>query len=488
MMSQLPLYLLSSLPIISLILLSLMLGVKKAALITFVLTCGLFFYWGAPQNYFYGAMASSFISTINILMIIAGAIFLYDVMQNAGLVKKISSSLDGIHPSKEIRFFLLAISLTAFFEGVAGFGTPGAIVPLLLIALGYNAVLAVSVVLLLNGLFAVFGAVGIPLNSGLKIPLNLTAENVMMIERYSAFIIAVTGYLIMWFIFKLYEKRHAKMEHKKKVAILYSFIAVPLVLFSFFAGELTTILAATTMMILSIIYLYRGKEKINLKPWLPYGLLILLMLLPKIIPALAEILAAPLIFENIFSSEISASFRPLQSPLIPFLIVGIGMLLINKNAKPEIKSLWEKILAVFVILFPTIAISQMMLHSGVSQPSMVNYIAALFGTMGTLYVFAAPFIGIAGAFITGSTTVSNIIFGASQLETSNIIGLNNELILSLQHAGASLGNAICLFNIIAAATIVGLNSYREVLKNNLMPTVFGGLLIGLIGMIIFSLI
>jgi lactate permease len=191
---------LSLLPVLSLVIISLMVNVRTAAFTTFILTSFLFFIWQAPINNYLASFISSLSSTITILMIITGAVFLYDVMSKGGLIKEISTSLNGIHPSEEVRFFLLSISLTAFFEGVAGFGTPGAIVPLLLISLGFNPYFAVSTVLLFNGLFAVFGAVGIPVYAGLVLPLGLSDTDVLVIERLGAFFTGMAGYLVLWFV------------------------------------------------------------------------------------------------------------------------------------------------------------------------------------------------------------------------------------------------------------------------------------------------
>ena len=133
-------YFLSVLPIVILVVVSLIKGVRAAVLVGWLVTIILFFYWGASLRHFMGTLAIALVTTLNILMIVFWAAFLYNIMEKNGLIDRISHSLDKIHPVKEIKFFLLAIGLTAFFEGVAGFGTPGAIVPLLLMALGFNAV------------------------------------------------------------------------------------------------------------------------------------------------------------------------------------------------------------------------------------------------------------------------------------------------------------------------------------------------------------
>jgi lactate permease len=481
-----PLYfVLSVLPLVLLIVLSLKTGVRNAAIITMLITVILFFIWGAQVDYFFASLAASLSSTITILMIITGAVFLYDVMEKAGYIKEIAVSLNAIHPSEEIRFFLLSISLTAFFEGVAGFGTPGAIVPLLLISLGFNPYFAVSAVLLFNGLFAVFGAVGVPVYAGLRIPLGLSSAEVSLIERLAAFFTAAAGYLVLWFVMRLYNKFHAPMQFRGKVFLLYTFFAVPYIIFSWFAGELTSMLSAVVMLIFSLLYFYRGGEKINFKPWLPYGFLILLMLAPKIIPWLNDLLSTPAGFRNIFNTDISVFIRPLQSPLIPFVFIGLIVLSRNKNIKPDLGDLFKKILVVTLILYPTIVISQLMLNSGGVRPSMVNHIAMIFSLLGTGYIIFAPIIGISGAFITGSTTVSNIIFGPSQLETARALSFQKELILSLQLSGGSIGNAICLFNIIAAAAVAGLKTYKEILNNNLIPAISAGFIAGLLALIYY---
>jgi lactate permease len=80
-----------------------------------------------------------------------------------------------------------------------------------------------------------------------------------------------------------------------------------------------------------------------------------------------------------------------------------------------------------------------------------------------------------------------VVFGPSQLETALSLQISPVVLLSLQLAGAALGNAICLFNIIAAASIANIKNYKEILASNLLPTLAGGLLIGLLGLILLNM-
>jgi lactate permease len=242
------------------------------------------------------------------------------------------------------------------------------------------------------------------------------------------------------------------------------------------------------MLVISATVFKKGEQRIAFKPWLPYLALIVLLLLPKVLPPLRSLINWDIQFNNLWTSGIDASFKPLVVPLIPFVVVGIGVMWVKKSRKFYLADILQKVMAVFIILFPAIAISQLMVNSDTSQPSMVAHIATMLQQTGSLYPLSAPLLGITGAFITGSTTVSNLIFGAAQLKTSQLLSLNESLVLSLQNCGASLGNSICLFNIIAAATVANIGDYKQILKNNLTPAIVAGLTAGISGMILLYIV
>lgn len=129
-----------------------------------------------------------------------------------------------------------------------------------------------------------------------------------------------------------------------------------------------------------------------------------------------------------------------------------------------------------------------MLSSGSEMPSMIDTMSILFAKTGSAYPLISPFIGVMGTFITGSTTVSNIIFGSVQLNTAENLSLSTELILAMQLNGASLGNAICLFNIIAAAAVAGVNQYAKILTKNITPVLLATLVTSIIGMLILKIL
>ncbi|ERM82729.1 hypothetical protein P872_04215 [Rhodonellum psychrophilum GCM71 = DSM 17998] len=472
----LPFILLSFLPILTLLVLSLAKGVKTGIYAGFMVTSALFFLWGNGVFPFLASLISALTGTVNISMIIFGAIFLYQIMEQKSYISGIKDSLAAIHPDKSFKFYFLAFFLTAFFESVAGFGTPGAIVPLLLISLGYSPLLSIAVVLLIDGLFAMAGAVGTPVTAGFQIPLELPIEAVSNIYLYSTAGIFLAGMVILVFVL-VFLKRETTENNPTYAWILYFAIMAPLVLGSFYLRELTGIIAAVVMAVVSYIFLFKNK-KIHLKPWMPYLVLVILLLLPKIFTGLADFLAYKVEFKAILGTNVSAGLQPLRSPLLPFLIASAFALFLVKDFKFDWKPAVSKTFAVFLVLFPSLAITQLMLNSGSAQmPSMIDAVAAEFIKTGQAYPLISPMIGILGTFISGSTTVSNIIFGSVQNSSAVSLGLNPQIVLSMQLMGASLGNAVCLFNIIAAAAVAGVSDYASILKKCLLPVLLASLVV-----------
>ena len=477
---------LSFLPLLTLLVLSLWKGVRTGIYVGFVVTTLIFFLMGSEFITFIASLFSAFVGTINILMIIFGAVFLYHIMEQKGYLSGIKDSLSRIHPDRNFRFFFLALFLTAFFESVAGFGTPGAIVPLILISIGFSPVLSIASVLLIDGFFAISGAVGTPVIAGLEIPLDLAPDTIGSVYLYASLAILLSGFLVIFFIYR-YLKKETGSSVTSSGWILYLAILVPYVLGSYFLRELTGLIASVIMAVFAYLFLFKEKS-FQWRPWLPYILLVLLLLLPKIFPRFGELLSYEMNFSSIYGTGVNASLQPFRSPLIPFLASAAFALYRVKDFRVDLKPVVSKTVAVFLVLFPSLGITQLMLNSGQEMPSMVDSLASVFVRAGNTYPVFSPLIGIIGAFITGSTTVSNIIFGSVQYNAALSLNMQPEIILGLQLAGASLGNAVCLFNIIAAAAVAGISNFKEILRKNLIPVLFTSLICTILGYLLIFLI
>jgi len=101
------------------------------------------------------------------------------------------------------------------------------------------------------------------------------------------------------------------------------------------------------------------------------------------------------------------------------------------------------------------------------------------------YIFLAVFVGILGAYMAGSNTVSNILFGGFQFEIANFVGLPRTIIVALQNVGGAVGNMICVHNVVAVCTTCGiLGREGEVIRKNLSPTAIYAIVVSVIAAVV----
>jgi lactate permease len=73
---------------------------------------------------------------------------------------------------------------------------------------------------------------------------------------------------------------------------------------------------------------------------------------------------------------------------------------------------------------------------------------------GTAFPLVSPFIGALGAFMTGSNTNSNVVFGDLQQSVAALIGVSPLIILAAQTAGGAIGSAFAPAKIIVGCSTV----------------------------------
>lgn len=128
--------------------------------------------------------------TFDILYIIFGAILLLNVLKYSGGITSIRNGFSNISQDRRVQVVIIVWLFGAFIEGAAGFGTPAAITAPLLLALGFPALAAVMLGLMVQSTPVTFGAVGTPILVGVKGGLenpeitSALAENNMIFQDY----------------------------------------------------------------------------------------------------------------------------------------------------------------------------------------------------------------------------------------------------------------------------------------------------------------
>ena len=227
---------------------------------------------------------------------------------------------------------------------------------------------------------------------------------------------------------------------------------------------------------------------------LPYALIILGLLMTRLPELQLRELLRGYSFEisNLFGTGLNASVAWAFSPGVVFIIVAVLIIWMygQKFSQVGVVGLeaGRRVAMPFVGLFFVLAIVQIMLLSYYNTnglPSMPLYLAERLAILGEAWPLVAPFVGVVGAFIAGSATVSNLLFASLQYTTATAVGVSAVLVLSLQAVGGALGNMIAVHNILAAQAVSGLSGKEgEILRRTLVPVLLYGSVLATSGYII----
>ena len=101
----------------------------------------------------------------------------------------------------------------------------------------------------------------------------------------------------------------------------------------------------------------------------------------------------------------------------------------------------------------------------------------------------AAYVGALGAFITGSNTVSNLLFADFQYGIAVSLNISREIIVALQAVGGAMGDMICVHKVVAACATVGLIGLEGlIIRRTMLPMVLYGIVVGITGLLLTFLL
>ena len=232
--------------------------------------------------------------------------------------------------------------------------------------------------------------------------------------------------------------------------------------------------------------------------WTPYVLIALILVITRLpyLPVKAWLNSHCIVtINNILGVQGSSwAWKVANNPgILPFLVIVLLTFIIHKVDGPTIKEIfkdtWHQVTGAFVALIfgcamvaiyrntttmANLPASLMAIQESLgatSTPSMLLVMAkALADLFAGAYVIVAPLIGVLGAFMSGSNTVSNTLFAALQFETASLIGMSPVIICAMQNIGGAAGNMICVNNVVAACATTGtLGNEGKIIKTNIVP-------------------
>jgi lactate permease len=112
----------------------------------------------------------------------------------------------------------------------------------------------------------------------------------------------------------------------------------------------------------------------------------------------------------------------------------------------------RRVMSSSVSILSMVAIAVIMDHAG-----MTDHLARdLAEGVGRFFPLISPWIGALGAFMTGSNTNSNVVFGALQMKTAGLLDYRIPVILAAQTAGAALGSVMAPTKVVVGASTAGM--------------------------------
>ena len=160
---------------------------KRAMPVVYVVTAliGLFV-WDMSVNRVLASTLQGLVITIGVLWIIFGAILLLNTLKYSGGISAIRAGFATISPDRRIQAIIIAWLFGCFIEGASGFGTPAAIAAPLLVAIGFPAMAAVLLGMLVQSTPVSFGAVGTPIIIGVNSGLDTAAIGAQLVAKGSS--------------------------------------------------------------------------------------------------------------------------------------------------------------------------------------------------------------------------------------------------------------------------------------------------------------
>ena len=232
------------------------------------------------------------------------------------------------------------------------------------------------------------------------------------------------------------------------------------------------------------------------KAWSPYMLIGLILVLTRIdeLGLKALLSSVTINFNNILGYEdVSGSIAILYLPgTIPFILVAVLTVFIHRMNAEQVKRAWRdaivRIKNPAIALFFAVALVSIFRGSGIQDellnpnmyPSMpLTMVEAIAAIAGQSWPIFAGFAGGLGSFITGSNTVSNLLFAEFQWGMATQLDLPHQIIVAAQAVGGGFGNMICIHNIVAVCAVLGLSGKEGlILRKTFWPFVLYGLVTG----------
>lgn len=518
---------------------------------TMLLVCGVtvllsFFIWKVSWQQIAASIAQGFVVSAEMIILMLAALFLTHVLRHSRVFAWMREGFARVGGNdRRVQAILVAWLFGSGIEGLFGFASACSTCAAILGGLGFPPACAVIVSVIGPVAANSFCSVGLPINYGVlnSIEPALLKEGVGDFLQKTTFYTAIIQGLIGTFL-PIFITATMVPFFGKKYSRRDSLSILP---FALFAGLAFTIPYATTAIFLgpefsalvgSVIgsaivitatrtgfllprehwnfppqsewehdwtpgknkygYVYQPEAPVPMpiwKAWMPYGLLVLLLILGRQPFAEPFLRSLSLQWPNLFDSPITVTFQPFYMPTMTLLLVTGVSIFLYRTSYEMLQEIWGhwllKIGWFAVMTLPlTVATTFLYIHSGNNSsglPSMPCVIAEwLAGMPGSniWLLILTPLLGAAGTFFAHNNTFSSMMFSDFQACLGQNLGIPSSLAVALLIVGGSAGTMISLHYLTGGAVVGMLGSSGSLGRKTARPMFIYLIVIGILGVII----
>ena len=455
-----------------------------------------FLVFGAASDHVAIASAKGLSLSVFVLSIVWTSVYMFNLVDRLDGIDAIGRAMARLSEDRLAQALLIGWGFSSFVQGVTGFGVPIAVAAPLLIMLGFSPARAAGMALVGHGWAVTFGSMG---SSYYTIQLVTGIEGDVIAPHMAllfAPVIVVSGVLVA----HIYGGFGAVRRSLPLVVVAGAVMAAGMYLLAEadapqIASSVPAILGMVTMALLARTPLLvreprgpapetpeDGESADPLPFWLaflPYTLLISLSVIAQIGPikeasaGLRWALDYPgFVTGEGFVVAAADDFAPIRllnhpAPLIVIsLLVSVALYVATSRwrrgvAAEALRLTYSQCLATSIGVASMAMMAVVMADTGMT----VLLARGLADASGPVFPLVSPFIGMLGAFMSGSNTNSNVMFGLLQLETARALDIGPVTISSIQSVGASVGSAMAPAKVLVGAAVVGLSgSERDIFR------------------------
>lgn len=390
-----------------------------------------------------GALEGAALAIWPILLVITAAIFVYNLVVHTKAMETIKTMLSSVTSDMRVLALLLAWGFGAFMEGMAGFGTAVAIPAAMMVAVGFDPLKSIIACLVANSVPTTYGSIGIPTTT----LASLTGLDPVHLGTFIAVQLFLLNIIAPFFVVMIIGGGVKALKGVFLVTFLSGLaLAIPEVIINKLLGpELSVISASIAIMAVIILCAkflppndpaYQVKQadapKVSgsegLIAAVPFILIfVLLLLTSKLFPAINGPLASIKTSVPIYQGEGAKpyTFVWIATPGIMIFIAGILGGFIQKASAGEIfgtlGSTVKNLKFTYLTIITVVMTAKLMTYSGMT----IEIANALVAATGTMYPAFSPIVGALGAFLTGSGTNANVLFGPLQIASAQSLDPTN---------------------------------------------------------------